>query len=364
MLSGPALEVHDMSELGPRLNDAVGRLWAPSRPRLCRRFGCNCRVESTSVVTVDIDQAFEACSATAILPSFLYFAARFRRATRLSSVVVRKGKKAFVRASAPGYGTGDVSLSCDQLSLALYASCYLTLVALGDLIFELRGLPIGAIMSAVCVSLYLGFHELTWREDLERQASAGFSFGTWDVDSVVQSLRYVDDVVGISHVLCPECLLAWMECSYPLPLSLCSGAAKKPGVARIWLDVEFDITGFFVFIFPKNPNRQWLFDKSQPRVRDTMVPWPGALPTKFSVMVCTIYARLYRAESLGLDLHAQCTVIMECVLEMHLMGYPQRILRALVHALPACPASFLARRTTRTWLAQRLAQHRASSVRG
>ena len=66
-------------------------------------------------------------------------------------------------------------------------------------------------------------------------------------------------------------------------------------------------------------------------------------------MRALLLGRLARARSLYLPRDLQTLVLLEFVLDLHLVGYPYSYLRALIHSIPTLPAATVARRAVRAW---------------
>ena len=235
-----------------------------------------------------------------------------------------------------------------MLERALFGFCYLVLATIGNVVWEMQGLPIGAIMSSPAVSLFLGAFELAWYMAREKHMAHGFDFGAHDPLQYIRLLRYVDDVMALSFRVCPACVLEWMCLAYPLAMSPCSGVGTHIGKPRIWADVEVRIQEWHVDLIPKNDNREWLHHGGV-RLRQTFIPYPGQLPCRFGILRSTFCSKLRRARSLRLDQVQHSTYILELALELYYLSYPRSVVRAIIHSLPLGPATLAARRVFRAW---------------
>ena len=77
--------------------------------------------------------------------------------------------------------------------------------------YELKGLPIGGVLSGLCVSVVLGKQEYEWNANRLDQFKAGFDFGSFRVSQCVAVLRYVDDILLISLRYCRQCLVEFAK---------------------------------------------------------------------------------------------------------------------------------------------------------
>jgi hypothetical protein len=162
-------------------------------------------------------------------------------------------------------------------------------------------------------------------------------------------MRYVDDVLAVSHLLCGDCLLEFVSAAYPVALSVVSGAGDAVGKPHVWADVVLaPCPDGTIAVLPKNPNRDWLLGKSA-KERESFVRWLGRPSQPFGVLRGTLIGRLHRVRKLGLSLDWQIYRLIEDLCELSLVGYPLPFLRKLVHALPASPAALALRRFLRSW---------------
>ena len=195
------------------------------------------------------------------------------------------------------------------------------------------------------MSIVLGVQEFQFLQSRSLHARHGFHF-VGNPTAHINFLRYVDDVAGFSRSYCGSCVQVFLQLSYSCKLSICSGVSPGP---HVWVDVELVPRGQNVLICSKNPNREWLQGTGQ-RQKTSIMPWVGAFPASFTSTRAVLIGHLARAEALRLSdpltLHRLC----EDVLELHLLGYPPRALRALMHSLPVTPTVQVFRRIGRVWL--------------
>ena len=128
-------------------------VWAPCVGRCWR---CSAPLEQISVLVADADQAFEACGSQSVLASFWHFALSFAEVSGTQWVHVACGSRFKARLGTKGFGANGYNFHLDKVMQALAAVTSLSLVMYGNLCFELKGLPIGGVCSAICVALVLG----------------------------------------------------------------------------------------------------------------------------------------------------------------------------------------------------------------
>ena len=106
----------------------------------------------------DIDQAFEACEGSRVARAWQGVLCR-AKAPAHPAVLVRRSRRCLTKIADNACGRGWWKLSIEQVTLAVLSANILTLVLLGPLVLQLYGCAIGAIMSAVSVSIVLGNEE-------------------------------------------------------------------------------------------------------------------------------------------------------------------------------------------------------------
>ena len=142
-----------------------------------------------SVVSLDVDQAYESCSRANVAKSWSWAASTFETQFSTQFVQIKRGKKFEARLGSESWSRGWWVLSLKQLSSALHAATMGTYAAIGNLVVELDGMSIGGVMSNAAVSTRFAFEE---------------SFNPHQ--GAIDWLRYVDDVLGFSRCMCGSCL--------------------------------------------------------------------------------------------------------------------------------------------------------------
>ena len=87
---GPGCEIFDISQLRFVLDSLFQELDTPLS-RCCWR--CACAMSGVSLITADIDPAFEACSASAVLPARRHTSQSDESSRSSNSVLVRRGRR-------------------------------------------------------------------------------------------------------------------------------------------------------------------------------------------------------------------------------------------------------------------------------
>jgi hypothetical protein len=338
--------LYDLNQLAPLLKERLDRIEGSKGTQCCCRAGCGVVLSGPSVITADVDQAFEACDAKRVGPAWAFYADAFRRSGE-DHVMVHKAQRRTVSSGKKGFGGSTVCLSLEMLTKAIVGYAFASFALMGDTVWVMKGLPIGGLLSMAALSVVLGYGEHKWVNDKAAQAACGFDFP--NVRSFICWLRYVDDVLAISHALCPQCLLVFVQAAYEVKLSPVSGVAECANAPHIWVDVELVVLADqTIALHPKNPNRNWLHGK-EPQCRVTFLPWLGRPTQPFSILRGCLIGRLCRCRRLGLTVEWQIYRLIEDIVELNAAGYPIHFLRKLVHALPPSAVALALRKFIRIW---------------
>ena len=156
--SGISAEVFNISRVRARIQYAMDGLSAPAT---CSCQRCGCATGSVSIVTLDADQAFEACSASAVLQAWDAVEHVIQERIGSRVVLVERGKKE-VTSFSSDFKSGWWSISLDVVRQAIRAFSWVSLVCVAGSVYELKGLPIGGVLSGLCLSIVLGKQEYEW----------------------------------------------------------------------------------------------------------------------------------------------------------------------------------------------------------
>ena len=326
--SGISAEVFNISRVRARLEKAMEGLSAPATC-WCQR--CGCATGSVSIVTLDADQAFEACSASAVLRAWDSVEHVIEERIGSRVVLAKRGKKEITSLSSD-FKSGWWSVSLDVVRQAIRAFSWVSLVCVAGSVYELKGLPIGGVLSGLCLSVVLGKQEYEWNANRLDQIKAGFDFCSFRVSQCVAVVRYVDDILLISLQYCRQCLVEFAKKACSIPVSVASDVTSdlSPShVAAQWLDLDLYAVGWKVCVAPKNLNRKWLYQcvnwsdgELIMREKCTVLEWPGRPPMGFALLVSGAKMRNARARSLGLSEIMSAIWVLEHLLELFLVGYP------------------------------------------
>ena len=316
----------------------------------CLRCGAGLSVP-LSVVVTDIDQAFEACSASRVMPSWSVLLQLFRQQTQ-DAVLVRKGRKSCTRLGREGFGQSWWLINLEMMSKALLATSLISFGCLGPLVFTCAGLPIGGVMSMVAVAIVLAVEEYKFGVDIEKQKQNGYVCEGFEFRECVARKRYVDDLCLVSRCWCCECLRNLASITYVEKLSPVSDSLQGP---ITWVDMELRVVQGGLLVLPKNVNRKILLDFGDTGYLDrsgfssVFIEWPGAMPRGFNMIRSVLLGRISRCKALELGEGILEIYMLETILELYLVRYPLSLIRALIHSLPASSGVVSARRVFRRW---------------
>ena len=148
-LGGPGCEFFGVSQLRFELDSVFQELDTPPS-RCCWR--CGCATSCVSLITADIDQAFEACSSSAVLPARRRVCQSYESSFSSNSILVRRGHRELCKpGSSQSFGRGWLSFTTSVLARALFSFTSVSLVMLGSMVWQIRGIPIGGDMSSAAL---------------------------------------------------------------------------------------------------------------------------------------------------------------------------------------------------------------------
>ena len=136
---------------------------------------CGCAISCVSLITADIDQAFEACSASAVLPAWRDISLSYESRFSSNSVLVRRGRRELCKLGRSSVIWSRV-FSTHVLVRALFSFTSVSLVMLLSMVWQIRCIPLGGVMSSAAVAVVLGAAELVWLDQQQKHWELGFHF--------------------------------------------------------------------------------------------------------------------------------------------------------------------------------------------
>ena len=108
-----------------------------------------------------IDQAFESCPASSVLPAWRHISESYESRLSSNSILVRWGRRELCKPGrSQSCGRGWLSFSTPGLARALFSFTSVSLVMVGSMVWQIRSIPTGGVMSSAAVAVVLGATEL------------------------------------------------------------------------------------------------------------------------------------------------------------------------------------------------------------
>ena len=333
-------ELFDPLLMGTKVSSLLDAL-APSKTGFCRC--CGAELCGLQVFVGDVDQAFESCTGENVSAAWAVVSSCFQRRFQESFVQVKKGKTYQARLGSRGWSRGWWAFNISQLGQALHAAASGSFGCIAGVVVELLGMSIGGAMSSSAVSVrfaaeeMFGFHS-AWA------STAGLAAAD---ESVLDWLRYVDDVLAMSYQVCSGCLGKFVDHMFDEPISPVFVSKKDVPAQFTWLQADFFLTGYKLAWTLKNGNRDAIFCKTGGPFKPQFLPWPGSLPVFFKQLRGVLISKAVVCRAMGVSVAIAASAILEALLELIRLEYPLSLIRALVHSLPRSRASLLARSVVR-----------------
>lgn len=133
-----------------------------------------------------------------------------------------------------------VTWSAEELLRAFIAAMSVTVASVGLKVFRMDGIPIGGLMSKVAACLTLGGQERRWKHSHAKQRDADYRARVaWS--KAVCHLRYIDDIIMISHLYCRNCLILSLAEIYTVPFKVDPEEHILP-----WIDISINLAEYSV----------------------------------------------------------------------------------------------------------------------
>ena len=130
-----------------------------------------------SLITADIDQAFEASPSSAVLPAWRRISRTCESRFLSNSILVRRGRRELCKPGrSQSFGREWLSFTTPVLARASVSFTSVSLAMLGSMVWQIRSIPIGGVMSSAAVAVVLGASELGWFEQHGEHPRLGFHF--------------------------------------------------------------------------------------------------------------------------------------------------------------------------------------------
>ena len=209
--------------------------------------------------------------------------------------------------------------------LALNQSC----VKVGPCVYEqIKGVPIGGFLSKQCASIYLGFSEQAWVQDMPASVQSEWCPPGLSFSETVAATRYVDDLALVSSSLCAACLNKLPDCMYEKPVVFEATEPTEHGLP--WLDVWLQCDGLDLRVHAHGVEERWRSAASAGLIelptKFRLMPFQGCDLLDMDLLSALLNGKLNRL--LSLDLSAKdMEKAVECELQIWVLhGYPLDII--------------------------------------
>ena len=169
--SGLSCEVFNLNRAATELRDLRLSLPVDIAPACC---ACGQEMGFLSIVVADADQAFEQCGASTISQAWSEVAREIARTLGVDATLVKQSRSPQTCPWTGSNPPGWFKISVLDVQRALIAFSWISLVSLGGVMYEMRGLPIGGVLSGVALSVLMCWFEHRARHDQARLGAAGF----------------------------------------------------------------------------------------------------------------------------------------------------------------------------------------------
>eukprot|EP00959_Pyramimonas_sp_CCMP1952_P133548 2792680-Pyramimonas_sp.AAC.1 len=155
--SGVSCEVFNMNDAAQEVRRIQAELDPPATDTCLR---CGGMLRNVSIVVADADQAYEQCNSSLIGEAWRDVSRRIVHQLGTDAALVKRGREVKTRTFSTGTPPNYFKISVSDITSTLMAYCWLSLVTIGGVVYELRGLPIGGVLSGVALSILLAWYEL------------------------------------------------------------------------------------------------------------------------------------------------------------------------------------------------------------
>ena len=181
----------------------------------------------------------------------------------------------------------------------------------------MKGVPIGGFLSNIAASCVLIQAEAAWADSFPEKAQRfGLAAGQRRSASVAV-LRYIDDVMFISVVLCRACLQSFLSSIYPVPFEVSGGVRVLQ-----WLDLIFDLDTMKHGFYYRRP-----------------FATPPARASSVRQMRSYILGRIARLRALELEQQQVVVYVTRLCGDLCQCGWERKHFRALFYTLQGKPYS-------------------------
>ena len=345
---GRGFEVASLKTAVSDLRSRVAELEAPETSccRRCARSMCG-----PSVLVADAAQMYEEVPPSRVSEGLETLVAWAVEKGYVGVVVSRRqGASSYLAKQAWRHPPGTELFTWEELVTGVRLALAQSVVSVGDSVWrQAEGLPIGGPHSPACCSVVLGVDEAAWAEDADRRCRLGFDPQGSELSRQAALARYVDDLIVVSRIWCPECLESMVGFIYRKPVQF----DKQPTtpLGQPWLDAWIAFRGGELVIRMDGQEQDWVECRgASPPSKMRLKPYLGDEACSWDALRLHVSARAARLRQAGLGDEELRKAVEREVLILTLHGYPRDLMCRAWSRCPQYPAaSQHARFILKTW---------------
>ena len=254
---------------------------------LCSK--CSSVKQAIEVAVADAGAMYEAIDSGLVLTCLNFYIERAKDAGYVGVAVLKTRKLHGFLAKHNFHKHNNVDLfTFEQLRAIHMLSLSQKFVSVGNLVYrQLRGVPIGGLLSKCQTSLVLCAEEYAWEYNKRRQVQFGLD-ETLLWRRQVAACRYVDDCCLLSPYLCSQCLFQCL-CQKSCVQYERQNSSASSGT---WLDMEIHFRGAELLLTMHKPEEQWIAGTSPHPKKFRLEPYHGMEVQNAKARILGTQARL------------------------------------------------------------------------
>ena len=281
-------EVTSLSTAATMLRRRFQHIVHPVAP-LLQRTNCSSEKHAIEVAVADAGAMYEAIDSGLVLTCLDFYIGLAKDAGYIGVAMLKTRKLHGFLAKHNFHKHNNVDLlTFEQLRSIHMLSLSQKFVSVGNLVYrQLRGVPIGGLLSKCQTSLVLCAEEYAWEYSNHRQVQFGLDASLlWRRQ--VAACRYVDDCCLISPYLCSQCLF---QC---LCQKSCVQYERQNSSASCgtWLDMDVHFQGVELLLTMQKPEEQWIAGTSSHPKKFRLEPFHGLEVQNAKARILGTQARL------------------------------------------------------------------------
>lgn len=289
--TGAGFSAWQLKKMMPHFHRNLTTLKTRSDPY--HRISCGGNKWHITLLVADAAQMYEQVDSSLVLQAFDAKVDLLQSKKGATTITVDKGcsVKGWPGGSEHTRSRTKIIFSVQRLRRMVQASCFLRFASIGSLVVQAKGLVIGGLLSMIAAICLLS-HE----EEQFLQSATHRNFQLPEGWTIRDGMRYVDDLLLVSHSVCHSCLQKCLLQIYSVGFNV-----NQEEREQTWTDIVFNVNPFSGDIkwTAKNPNRPWIQSISE-KAKQRRVPFLGRLQCPFGVLRNIPLSRAARLKELEL----------------------------------------------------------------